>query len=144
MENQLHLCPCCSGNAYDNCCKPFHTGSRPENALQLMRSRYAAYALNIASYIIATTHTANPQYSKNMLSWKRSISQFSHSTTFHRLEIIDFKENALWATVTFTACLSQDTRDTTFTERSHFEKVKGAWLYRDGSLAQGHQTPPSW
>jgi uncharacterized protein YchJ len=136
MTDLANLCPCCSGKAYNACCKPFHEGAKPENALQLMRSRYSAYALNIPDYIVATTHPANPQYSENTFSWKRSISQFSQNYSFKRLEILDFKENNNLATVTFTAYLSQDTRDATFTERSYFEKINNQWLYREGQLVE--------
>lgn len=123
---------------YDNCCKLFHDGIIPENALLLMRSRYSAYVLDIPDYIIATTHPASPQYSENKFSWKRNISQFSRSSSFHKLEILDFKENKASATVTFTAYLSQESHDATFTERSYFEKINNRWLYRGGQLAQGH------
>ena len=129
LEN---LCPCCSGNTYAQCCGRFHEGATPENALQLMRSRYSAYALNIPDYIVKTTHPKNPQYSKNLLSWKQHISQFSQNSLFHRLEILDFMEKEKEATVTFTAYISQNNRDATFTEKSHFEKMDGCWLYRDG------------
>lgn len=142
MADLTNSCPCCSMKEYDNCCKPFHDGIIPENALQLMRSRYSAYVLNIPDYIIATTHPASPQYSENKFSWKRSISQFSRTSSFHKLEILDFKENKAVATVTFTAYLSQGSHDATFTERSYFEKINNRWLYRGGQLSQGHAPDP--
>ena len=103
-----------------------------------MRSRYSAYVLNLPDYIVATTHPASPQYSENKFSWKRSISKFSTNSLFEKLKILDFKENKTVATVTFTAYLSQDNLDATFTERSYFEKKGNQWLYRGGQLAQGH------
>jgi len=127
-------CPCHSGKAYEQCCKPFHEGTLPENALLLMRSRYAAYALNIADYIIDTTHPANPQYNKNRPLWKETISQRYHSTKYINLEIHDFKERGSTATVTFTAYLTHNGNDAPFTEKSVFEKVKGRWLYRSGQI----------
>lgn len=138
MTELENPCPCSSGDEYDKCCKPFHEGKMPENALQLMRSRYSAYVLNIPDYIVATTHPASPQYCENKFSWKRNISQFSRSSCFHKLEILDFKEKDTLATVTFTAYVSQDTHNATFTERSYFEKVKHRWLYRGGQLVEGH------
>ena len=138
MKDLVNSCPCFSMKEYANCCKPFHEGEIPENALQLMRSRYSAYVLNIPDYIVATTHPASPQYLENKFSWKRNISQFSLGSTFHKLEVLDFKEQTNLATVTFTAYLSQDTHDATFTERSYFEKINHRWLYRGGQLAQGH------
>jgi len=102
-----------------------------------MRSRYSAYALNISSYIVATTHPASPEYSENLFSWKRSISKFSTSTSFQKLEILDFKEKNTLATVTFTAYIHQE-QDATFTEKSYFEKIGSKWLYRGGQLVEGH------
>jgi len=105
-----------------------------------MRSRYSAYALGISDYIIATTHPANPQYSENTVSWKNSISQFSRDSSFHKLEILEFKEKGESATVTFTAYISQGAHDATFTEKSYFEKVNHRWLYRSGQVAEGYGT----
>lgn len=99
-----------------------------------MRSRYCAYALNFPDYIITTTHPANPQYSENKFSWRKSISQFCKQFVFKKLEILDFKEKETLATVTFVAYLSQDGIDATFTERSYFEKVGLKWFYRTGEL----------
>lgn len=133
-----NLCPCSSGMSYALCCQPFHEGDLPKNALQLMRSRFSAYVMDKPDYIIATTHPANPQYSENKLMWRRGISQFSQSSQFEKLEILDFKENDTLATVTFTAYLTQKGQDATFTEKSYFEKFKNRWLYRAGQLSQGH------
>ena len=131
-------CPCTSGNTYKTCCRRFHEGVLPENALELMRSRFAAYALNLPDYIIETTHPASPEYSSNKFSWKRSISKFSAESTFQKLDILDFKENRSLATVTFVAHLIQGGHDATFTEKSYFEKIRDRWFYRGGQLAEGH------
>jgi peptide deformylase len=138
MENLGNLCPCFSGKEYDVCCKPFHQGTIPENALLLMRSRYSAYALNIPEYIIETTHPASPQYSDNKFSWRRNISQFARHFSFQNLKILDFKERDTLAIVSFTAYMSQEGQDATFTEKSYFEKSNKRWFYRAGQLAQGH------
>jgi peptide deformylase len=131
-------CPCFSGKEYNVCCKPFHQGNIPDNALLLMRSRYAAYVLNIPDYIIETTHPASPQYLENKFLWKHNISQFARKSSFLDLKIFDFKEKSNLATVTFTAYISQDGNDATFTERSYFEKINNRWFYRGGQLAHGH------
>ena len=41
----------------------------PENALKLMRSRYSAYALSLAEYIIATAKVP-PKSKKDILEFK--------------------------------------------------------------------------
>lgn len=134
MKNIENDCPCYSGETYGKCCKRLHDGELPENALQLMRSRYSAYALNIPEYIIKTSHPANLQYSEDKFFWKQSISQFSQSTLFQKLDILDFQENDTLATVTFRAQLSQQNRDTSFTEKSYFKKINDQWLYLSGQM----------
>ena len=48
-------CPCGSGEVYQVCCHPLHSGRRlARTAEQLMRSRYAAYALEEVDYLIET------------------------------------------------------------------------------------------
>ena len=50
-------CPCGTGLAYDDCCGPLHTGATPAaTAEQLMRSRYSAFAVGDAAYLLATWH----------------------------------------------------------------------------------------
>lgn len=133
MNTSENMCPCCSMKKYKDCCQRFHNGSEfPKNALQLMRSRFSAYALNLPDYIIETTHPDNPHYQKNKNAWKRSISQFSKSTFFQNLEILNFNEDANFATVTFTAYILQGGKDATFTEKSYFNKSKDRWLYHSG------------
>lgn len=125
------LCPCYSKKAYAECCKPFHDGHMlPQNALQLMRSRYAAYAKKLADYIIHTTHPANPSYTLDLPKWRSDILQFCAKTAFTGLDILEFIDGENKASVTFTAHLVQDGRDATFTEKSAFERVHGKWLYK--------------
>lgn len=131
-------CPCCSGMPYENCCKHFHDGDLPNNALELMRSRYTAYVFNIPEYIMQTTHPASPQYYADRSLWARKIASFSQHSSFDKLEILDHKEQGTLATVTFVAHVFQKEQDATFTEKSYFERVKGKWLYRNGQLAEGH------
>ena len=135
----ITVCPCSSGDTYTTCCEPFHQGKLPENALQLMRSRFSAYALNLPDYIIGTTHPASPQYLHDKTTWSRQISEFSSQTEFKKLEILNFQETEHFATVTFVAYLFQNNNDATFTERSYFEKLDGKWLYRSGQLSPGRE-----
>lgn len=131
-------CPCTSSTNYAHCCSPFLTKKKiPETALLLMRSRYAAYALGDADYIIETTHPGSPGYHEDLAKWKEDILKFSKNSRFERLEIIDFKEKDRMASVTFIAHIMQGKKDVTFTEKSYFEKVHGKWLYRSGQLIEG-------
>ncbi|CUI15679.1 conserved hypothetical protein [Candidatus Protochlamydia naegleriophila] len=131
------LCPCCSGKSYPMCCQRYHRGEIPETALALMRSRFAAYALDLAPYIIATTDPASPYYLANQKSWLANIHHFSMQTLFEKLEILNFEERGDEAFVVFIAHLRKDQTDLSFTEKSRFRRKGLAWLYVDGQLAKG-------
>ena len=129
------LCPCYSQMAYEECCKAFHEGELPTTALVLMRSRYSAFALGLADYIMDTTHPDNHFYTEDREAWRKSIDQFSKKTRFENLEIIDFVDGDEEAFVTFKAHLIQGGRDASFQEKSRFLKVKGKWFYHSGKIS---------
>lgn len=123
-------CPCFSGLDYEACCQPYHLKKTvPERAVQLMRSRYSAYALKEADYLMDTTHPENPHYMEDRVRWRISILQFCQSTQFTGLEILDEIDGKNISFVTFFARLMQNHRDTSFKEKSRFIKVDSRWLY---------------
>lgn len=134
MNRDSLLCPCHSGKPYQECCKAYHAGQLPENALALMRSRYAAYALHLADYIMQTTHPDNRSYSSDEVHWKKEILKHYKQTDFYGLKILDFIDGPKEAYVIFTAYLRQDRRDMSFTERSRFLKEGDSWLYESGEI----------
>lgn len=89
-----------------------------------MRSRYAAYALKLADYIMDTTDPQSPHYEKNRSKWKENILDFG-TMQFTGLDILEEKEDI----VTFKAHLKQGNQDLSFTEKSLFTKKDGSWLY---------------
>ncbi len=119
------FCPCHSGKPYNLCCKPYHEGEKAPTALLLMRSRYAAYAMNNSSYIIRTTHPNSPYFEKNRTAWIQGIEKFSRETKFIGLDILGSGED--W--VHFAARLNQNGQNITLEEKSRFEKIDGEWLY---------------
>lgn len=131
------LCPCGTKKPYIDCCGPYHEGKEPESALLLMRSRYAAYALNIPEYLIRTTHYASPFYVNDKEHWKEELSRYASSCRFEGLEILDFKEKDDQAMVVFFADIVRFKRKAGFTERSLFERVEGKWRYRRGHTEKG-------
>ncbi len=58
MSKDIHMtCPCGSGKALEDCCKPYHDGTvDAPTAEALMRSRYAAFVLDLPEYIWKTWH----------------------------------------------------------------------------------------
>lgn len=93
-----------------------------------MRSRYSAYALNRAEYIIQTTNPEGPMWRTDMAAWRADLEAFSTQTRFAGLIILAADHE----TVTFRAILFQGTRDVSFTERSVFHREDGRWLYTSG------------
>ena len=49
-------CPCGLADDYDACCGRFHAGTPAPTAEALMRSRYSAFAVGDAGYLLRTWH----------------------------------------------------------------------------------------
>lgn len=129
-----NLCPCGSQKKYKKCCKTFHDGTLPKSALELMKSRYSAYAVGKNEYIINTTHETNKDFSTDIKSWNSDILNFCENTKFEKLEIINFIDGVEESFVTFKANLIQQNQDVSFTEKSRFLKVNDKWFYVDGEF----------
>ena len=123
-------CPCHSERSYTTCCQSIHLGKGRPSPTQLMRARYAAYALGNVRFILQTERLNPPLLPKELTAKRHSLKQFCQSTQFLGLQILD--EAILddsRATVTFRATLLQDGQDASFTERSLFELWNGRWAY---------------
>jgi len=59
-------CPCESGMPYSSCCEPCHQGVPVTDAETLMRSRYSAYVLGLAQYLLDTWHPATRPSALNL------------------------------------------------------------------------------
>ena len=129
------ICPCGSLKKYKKCCKIFNYDIKnPSNALELMKSRFSAFAFCKSDYIIKTTHKNNSDFSTNISSWKADIELFSKNTIFEKLDILDFTDNEFESFVTFKASLFQNEEDVSFIEKSRFLKNNNIWLYVDGEF----------
>ncbi len=134
------VCPCGSLKKYKKCCKPFHDKiTSPKNALELMKSRFSAFAVCNSEYIISTTHENNPDFTQDLKSWNNDILNFSQNTRFEKLEILEFIDDEIESFVTFEAILFQDKNDISFIEKSRFLKVEGIWKYVDGQFIEKGQ-----
>ncbi len=91
-----------------------------------MRSRFAAYALGLADYIIHTTDPQGPQWVADEGVWKASITRFHQSTRFLGLRVLETGPD----TVRFRAELEQLGQDASFEELSRFVQREGRWLYQ--------------
>lgn len=123
-------CPCNSGFLYSACCQPLHDGKRAAaSAEQLMRSRYSAFCLKNAAYLIATLH---PDYRRP--DDEQSLNDLFNETQWLGLKIITQQTKNDHATVEFSAFYQESDHVAQLHERSRFIKIGNHWLYQDGDL----------
>jgi SEC-C motif domain protein len=115
-------CPCGSGAPYDGCCGRLHRGAaQAETAEELMRSRYAAYAVGATDYLFRTWH---PRTRPADLTPDPAL-------TWTGLTIVG--SGADW--VEFVAAYSRGGVAGELREHSRFERRAGRWVYVDGDTA---------
>ena len=124
MEN---LCPCCSGKLYEECCELFHSKKKfPKTAEELMRSRYAAFAIPNGDYLWETTLP-----NKRKFHHKTELENWGKENTWTKLEIIQSNEKEVEFKAYFTDKFGQEN---IHHERSTFKKVDKKWYYVSGKF----------
>ncbi|MFI3154851.1 MAG: YchJ family protein [Methylococcaceae bacterium] len=125
--NTNSFCLCGSVIEYSQCCGPFHAGAKkPATAVALMRSRFTAYALHNANYLVDTWDaTVRPElidFSKETVVWQRlEIGKTKKGGTKDAKGVVEFKAYYL-----------QDGEEYVMTEISQFTQRAGGWFYLDG------------
>ena len=121
----MKKCHCGTSLSFENCCQPIIKGvQKATTAEQLMRSRYSAYCIHNADYLIETTHLSTRKSHE-----KDAILEWSKSNTWLKLELLSFTEN----TVEFKAFyLDESLKAVVNHEKSAFVFEGGIWFYVDG------------
>jgi SEC-C motif domain protein len=114
-------CPCGTGLSYDECCARFHAGDAAPTAEALMRSRFSAFALGDAAYLLSTWHPSTRPHALELDAGVR----------WYRLDILDRGaggplDAAGW--VDFEAFYRGDSAGTQ-REVSTFVREAGRWFY---------------
>lgn len=115
-------CPCGLGDDYDACCGRLHAGAAAPTADVLMRSRYSAFAVGDAGYLLRTWHSSSRPPSLRLDPACRWI----------RLAVLDTHDGGLFdmtGTVQFRAIYSQDEQRGVLAETSKFLRENGRWTY---------------
>ena len=124
MEN---LCPCCSGKLYEECCELFHSKKEfPKTAEELMRSRYAAFAIPNGDYLWETTLP-----NKRKFHHKTELENWGKENTWTKLEIIQSNEKEVEFKAYFTDKFGKENIHHEF---STFKKVNKKWYYVSGKF----------
>jgi SEC-C motif-containing protein len=128
----VHACPCGRVDAkkrtvdYVDCCGRYvdHFSDAPApDAEHLMRSRYSAFVLERADYLLATWHS----------STRPASLDFDAGAKWLGLEVREHKTTgADTAEVEFVARYRLDGRAVRLHERSRFTREDGRWFYVDG------------
>ncbi|MBW6435983.1 hypothetical protein KZ829_19765 [Actinoplanes hulinensis] len=115
------VCPC-GRPAYEDCCGSLHGGKAAADPEALMRSRFSAFALDRADYVLATWH---PQTRPATLETDPGVR-------WMRLEVLDHSGGGVFdaeGTVEFRAHFTDGGRAGVMTEKSRFVRHDGRWVY---------------
>jgi len=126
----MRLCPCGSGIEYNLCCQPYlNTSQKPQHAAQLMRSRYTAFVLHNADYLVTSWHPTRryPELASE-LSKGFGNTEWLGLTIFE--EAKGKEENEGY--VSFVARFQENGNLAAIIERSRFLKENDQWYYVDG------------
>ncbi|GAA4474762.1 YchJ family metal-binding protein [Rhodococcus olei] len=118
-------CPCLSGETYGDCCGRFHSGAlQAPTAETLMRSRYSAFAVGDADYLLRTWHpTTRP-----------TTLDLDADQTWVGLDILARTAGGPLdssGTVEFVAHYRYGGQRDSLHEHSRFVREHGRWLYVD-------------
>jgi len=126
---QTVACPCGSRERYDACCGRLHRrAAEAATAQELMRSRYAAYAVGELGYVFRTWHPRTRPLSIEpdpALTW----------TGLEVLAVVAGGADDETGVVEFEASYDRGGSPGRRHERSRFERRRGRWVYVDGDLS---------
>ena len=124
-------CPC-GGARYADCCARYHAGAAAPDAEALMRSRYSAYVLLLAPYLLATWHTSTRPPELNLAGEPGDGQEAMRwlGLTIKRRQTTG--DDA--ALVEFVARYKIAGRASRLHETSRFVREDGRWYYVDGKV----------
>ncbi|GAA1770983.1 YchJ family protein [Agromyces humatus] len=121
-------CPCLSGEVFGACCgRLLSRSALAPTAVQLMRSRYTAFVIGDAGYLLATWHP----------STRPAALETDASLRWYRLDIVRTDRGGPLDTsgvVEFVARYRADRDRGELHETSRFTREEGRWYYVDGDV----------
>lgn len=117
-------CPCCSGNEFEVCCKPYLNGLPPPTPETLMRSRYTAYTLVEIDYLIETTHPSMRKYYS-----RKSMEAWAKACKWQKLEVKQAHDDKVEFYAYF---IDENNQLQVHKEHSTFKKEGEKWYFVDG------------
>ncbi len=124
------ICLCGSSQPFELCCGRLISGSaKALTPLELMRSRYSAYATGAGAYLVETTTLENRYEDDAEL-----IGELAQKSDWLKLEIVDKVSEKETGIVEFKAYYRENNEIKVHHEKSFFLKEEGEWRYDKGTL----------
>lgn len=128
-------CPCHSGRRYPACCAPFHRGAaEAPTPGALMRSRYAAFALNLGPYLYRTLAASHPERARPEDEFLRELARGRRPWRYVGLSLLHEASAGDAGEVLFFARIFEKGQSRSFAELSSFVREGGGWRYAEGVL----------
>ena len=132
------ICPCGSSKPFKQCCSPFiHQLQTPNNAEQLMRSRFCAFKLREHQYIIDTQDIQGQP--------KTTVDSFDLNIEWLGLYVLSHHSSVRlnWQQVEFVAFFKQQQSNQVeqLHELSDFEIRHDQWFYVSGRPLADYKIP---
>lgn len=129
----MTACLCGFNRDVSECCGPIHRGEKKATtALELMRSRYCAFASGRVDYILATVDPSKREgYSS------KDIREWSEGSEWLGLEIVDTQAGGVHddeGVVEFIARYRSKDEEVAHHERAQFRRIDGEWFFMDGKI----------
>jgi SEC-C motif-containing protein len=106
-----------------------------------MRSRYAAFALGLGEYLVATLADEHPDRALPSRELARELSRSRERTRYLGLAIVHASASGDEGEVLFHARIFERGADRSFAELSRFVRESGAWRYASGLLVPASKLP---
>lgn len=122
-------CPCGSGRGYAACCARLHEGAVAATAEELMRSRYAAFAVGESDYLLRTWHPRTRPEDLDLDPRQRWTS----------LRVVSTDQGGpgdeTGSVVYVARYLGVDGKPHEFREHARFARRGRRWVYVDGEMS---------
>jgi len=119
-----------------------HRGEREASSPEeLMRSRYAAFALGLCEYLLRTLSADHPDRRLSEAAFVQELRRAHERQRFLGLRVIRASVDGDEGEVLFHARIFEKGVDRSFAELSRFVREVGAWRYASGAVIPTAELP---
>lgn len=128
----MSSCACGSSQSYPQCCQPYHRQEAVARTPEaLMRSRYSAFVLGLADYLLATWHRDT----------RPATLDLGDSPEWVGLQVLSSGSEGVRGQVHFRALYRMPDGFGYLEEDSDFVQDEGRWYYLRGKTTEGRLGP---